>query len=451
VFVHVDASGACSIADATEPLLSNAECADIDPVSAAEFRLTGYTTGRHTLHPQLQQVPSGHVLRASGKTIDLLRYYAYRHVDSTSLARGSLIAQLASLHERVFRRLLQDVAGRPLAVPLSGGHDSRLVGTMLRDLGYRDVVCYTYGLEGNWEARISEQLARYLGYRWVMVPYSATSWRRWHALPAFRRYFREAGNACASPHFQDWPAVHELHAARAIDLETVFVPGHTGDFLTGGHIPRSLVSSGSISRERVLKALFARHYSLWDWPRDDDGRLRAALVDRVEAVVGRIADGSADAAADTFEAWECAERQAKFIVNSVRVYEAFGYEWRLPLFDAELMDFWARVPLRERFGRALYFAYEKAHQTLPVAAPNSDHATPLAAAWRLIDLAGLKPLANLARRRLRRLLWQREYAGGTIGWFALVEIDDFRRRYTGREIGHSFFAAQYLASLVDGR
>ena len=53
--------------------------------------------------------------------------------------------------------------------------------------------------------------------------------------------------------------------------------------------------------------------------------------------------GTAEQAADTFECWDCQERQAKFIVNSVRAYEFFGFEWRLPLFDAELMDFWSRI------------------------------------------------------------------------------------------------------------
>ena len=437
----------CTVADAVGPLIERTERRSIDHTSAAEFRLAGYTTGEHTLYEQIQQVPPGHVLSATGNAIQLLRYYAYRHYDPIALPRDQLVDRLASLHERVFRRLLDDVNGRPLALPLSGGHDSRLIAVMLRDLGFRDVLCYTYGVEGNWETRISQELARYLGFRWSMVPYSASAWRRWRELPAFQRYFREAGNACASPHFQDWPAVHELHAKGEIEPESIFVPGHSGDFLAGSHIPASFAASGPIARETVLAALFESHFTLWDWPSDKEGTLRAALSERIEAVTGPIVEGSAEAAADVFEAWDCAERQAKFIVNSVRVYEAFGYEWRLPLFDAELMDFWSRVPIRDRVGRALYFAYEQQHQVLPVTAANTDRAAPLAAATRLVELAGLKPLARRGRRLLRRSRWRREYEGGAMGWFALVDIEEFRRRYTGREIGHSFFAAQYLDSL----
>ena len=49
------------------------------------------------------------------------------------------------------------------------------------------------------------------------------------------------------------------------------------------------------------------------------------------------------------------ERQAKFIVNAVRVYEFFGYEWLIPLWDNALFEFWRHVPLSLRYQRRLYF------------------------------------------------------------------------------------------------
>lgn len=58
--------------------------------------------------------------------------------------------------------------------------------------------------------------------------------------------------------------------------------------------------------------------------------------------------------ANAFECWEWQERQAKFIVNSCRVYEFWGYDWRIPLWDSEMMDFWSRVPIELRIGKRLY-------------------------------------------------------------------------------------------------
>jgi hypothetical protein len=104
-----------------------------------------------------------------------------------------------------------------------------------------------------------------------------------------------------------------------------------------------------------------------------------------------------------------AERQAKFICSSVRVYEDFGFEWRLPLFDHELMDFWARAA-QLRVGRALYFnlhgnARRCGHrrQSGPQLAGANGH-------W-CVDGAGLRPVAKAAQRRLHRWRWQDAYDG----------------------------------------
>ncbi len=442
------------VSDSADPLRSALlPRASIDAHSASEFRLTGYVTGARTLIAGLQQIPAGHCLFQNARDAApprLLQYYVFRHHAARSESDDVLIDRLLGVHERVFRRLLADVAGRPVVVPLSGGYDSRLIGVMLRDLGYRDVLCYSYGVEGNWEARLSSELARFLGFRWTMVPYSADRWRQWAATAEFREYFRAAGNLASTPHIQDWPAVYELRARSALPSDAVFVPGHSGDFLAGSHIPRWFSARTSIGRDELIRAIFDAHYSLWHWPPGDADRLRVEFTRRIEEIVGTIEDGSPEQAADVFERWDCAERQAKFIVNSVRVYESFGFEWRLPLFDSELMDFWSRAPLGARVGRRLYFEFASRHQRLPITEANTDRAAPIAAGVRLIGRLGLRPLAKRLQYALRRIRYRRQYERSDMAWFALVDRDEFRRRYTGREIGHSFFALQYLTA-IDAR
>lgn len=444
-FAHGDAG--LVVADSAWPVLGAMPSTRRDPLAEAEFRLTGYTTGSTTLIAGLRQIPAGHIFESQDHPVareSLHQYYAYRHDEVSDTPTPALIDELARLHERVFRRLLDDVGDRPLVVPLSGGYDSRLIGVMLRDLGARDVLCYTYGTEANWESRISRELAVHLGFRWTMVPYSAARWRTWRTLAEFRRYFRDSGNASSSPHFQDWPAVHELRASGALAPDAVFVPGHSGDFLAGSHVPASLAQTPAPSRAAVIQAIIDGHYNLWDWPPDADVGLRRAIESRIGSIIGDGSLDTAESASGAFELWDCAERQAKFIVNSMRVYEAFGYEWRLPLFDAELMDFWSRIPVAQRFGRRLYFAYVAARQPMPVTRANLDRAAPLAAVVRCVERVGLKPLAEKARAAVRRTRWRREYEGGTMGWYALVEPGEFRQHYTGHEIAHAYFARKYL-------
>ena len=440
-----------AVSDTAENVRALLPGAAIDRICASEFRLTGYVTGGETLIQNLHQIPAGHCLfdHSRGQpTHALRRYYAFRHGSFTSGGTEALVDALVKTHERVFRRLLHDVGERTIVVPLSGGYDSRLIVVMLRDLGCRNVLCYSYGIDGNWEAQISRELAAHLGFRWTMVPYSAPYWRAWSATFEFQRYFRSAGNLASVSHIQDWPAVHEMHRRGEIPKDAVFVPGHSGDFLAGSHIPKWYQSRAQLSRDDILRSLFHAHFSLWDWPTDGSEALRSAFIQRIERITGPVAASTPEEAAALFEYWDCQERQAKFIVNSVRVYESFGYEWRLPLFDAELMDFWSQVPLDYRVGRRLYFEFVRTRQKLPITPANRDHSAPVAMAIKTIDQWGMRPLAKRAQRALRRARWRRQYEGGELAWFAMIDRDQFRKLYTGSEIGHSFFALRYLSLLA---
>src|SRR5690606_5966945 len=57
---------------------------------------------------------------------------------------------------------------------------------------------------------------------------------------------------------------------------------------------------------------------------------------------------------ENFENWNLKERQAKFIVNSCRMYEYFGYEYYLPLWDKELVSFFENVSFEQRLSQKLY-------------------------------------------------------------------------------------------------
>lgn len=415
----------------------------LDPIAEAEFCLTGYVTGSQTLRPEVSQVEAGALVRISGSGVQERRYYDFRHGDFLTDDAPELIGRLEQVHANVFARLVEGIGDRPIAVPLSGGFDSRLIGLSLRDLGARNVVCYTYGTPGHWEARISQELARYLGFRWEFVEYSADRWRAWRDTDAFARYFHDAGNLTSVPHLQDWPAVRALIADGRIAPDSVFVPGHSGDFVAGSHIPASFGGRASISRQEVLDTLLAAHYSLWDWPVGREAGLRARFERRIEAVTGPLRDGTPEEAADAFERWDLRERQAKFICNSVRVYESEGCEWRLPLFDHELMDFWSRIPIDLRIGRRLYFAFARQRQALPVTEANTDRNAVVRTIVRGIDAAGLRPAMKRLRQAVRKSRWRHEYASSPLGWLALVDPGLFGRTYTGKELFHSYMALRY--------
>ena len=438
-------NGDVRLGDSAYVVMPQERCAGIDDIVDLEFRLTGYVTGMQTLHPRVFQIEAGQavVFDASVTRQPIrLRYHELRHGDFLH-EDSDLIERLESVHRKVFRRLLDTTEGRTLVLPLSGGYDSRLIGVSLRDLGAQNVICYSYGIPGNWESRISQELAKYLGFRWEFVPYSAEGWRAWATTSRFAAYFRTAGNLTSVPHIQDWPAVLELQGDGRVPPDSVFVPGHSGDFLAGSHIPKSYAVQRTITRGELLDSLLSAHYSLWDWPSGMERALREEFGRRIEAVVGPIDDASTEYAADIFERWDLQERQAKFIANSVRVYEHFGFEWRLPLFDNELMDFWARIPLGLRAGRKLYFEFVRQRQALPVTPANADRSAVASGLIHAIERVRLRPLAKRAQRAMRRWRWRRVYTSSPLAWLELVDCDLFRRSYTGKELMHSYLALNY--------
>ena len=256
------------LSDRAEPLCSSATSSRIDDTDDVEFRLTGYVTGSRTLHPRISQIQAGEWVRLAPLRCEASRqaYYVLHHDDFLDSDVADLVERLHAVHGRVFKRLKASLDGRPVILPLSGGYDSRLIATSLRDAGVREVTCYSYGAKDHWESKISREVAAYLGYRWEFVPYSSERWRTWIGTDSFERYFGDAGNLSSVPHVQDWPAVLELKQQGRLAPEAVFVPGHSGDFLAGSHIPKWFGRHAAITRRSLLDTLQDVHYSLWDWP-----------------------------------------------------------------------------------------------------------------------------------------------------------------------------------------
>ena len=55
-----------------------------------------------------------------------------------------------------------------------------------------------------------------------------------------------------------------------------------------------------------------------------------------------------------YEVLEYEDRQVKYVINGQRLYEFFGYEWRLPLWDKLYLNFWESVPLKYKLDQNLF-------------------------------------------------------------------------------------------------
>ncbi|AKB80543.1 Asparagine synthetase (glutamine-hydrolyzing) [Methanosarcina horonobensis HB-1 = JCM 15518] len=327
--------------------------------NAAEFMVAGYVTGNETLFDNIKQVRNGEFLiyQKNEKRLKSCFYFKFLHRNNYELPEIRLIEMLDQTFVNTFSRLIKSTSkqGKKLVVPLSGGLDSRIIVAMLKRLGVNDVICMSYGRKGSRESEISKNVAEALGYEWIFVESTAKKWREYYNSKEADLFRIWAGNLSSLPHMQDFPAVKELKIQGKIPENSVFVPGHTG---YGCDIPEyCLDNSTNFDSEAYLAACLKKHYNLWGWPYGQE--LEKIFKQRISKSTSGLEIKDNETLASALEYFDSNERQAKFIINSVRVYEFFGYEWRIPLWDAELMEFFLRVPIEHRINRNLYKKYAR--------------------------------------------------------------------------------------------
>lgn len=420
--------------------------------NGAEFLVTGYVTGPDTLFDGISQLQAGEYLVYDKRDGSVAAYFYHRfwHGNFFSDSEEDLLDRLDEVFVRVFQRLIESAKGRQIVVPLSGGLDSRIIVAMLKRLGVEDVICFTYGKKGNREAEISRQVAEALGYRWYFVEYTNEKWYACAQTDDMKAYYFYAGNLVSIPHIQDFLAVKELKEKGIISENTVFIPGHTGDMISGGHIPLDYDKPQAYAFEKFLRSNLEKHYVLWRWNETELGSL---FKSKIQKCVGDISIHDNESCANAIELFDFNERQTKFIINSVRAYEFFEFQWRIPLWDAELIDFFLQVPLALRLKQDLYREYviKKLFVDSLEVLQNNDCTTNIINNRRNIFTLDIKsPLSKfpLLRKLGRNIYTLRRihtvYDSHPLAWYGIVPKDSFSQIYSGTEHVNSFVGLLYI-------
>ncbi|NLZ54593.1 MAG: hypothetical protein GX892_15915 [Thermoanaerobacteraceae bacterium] len=422
-----------------------------DNLEENEFLLTGYVTGQETLYPSVKQLQAGELLLAReyrGQIkLEVNRYYRYIHTTDLDASEHELLKLLDKVVVNSIKRLITWADGRTIILPLSGGYDSRLIAIMLKRLGYSDTIAFSYGRPGNKESQISKQVAENIGIKWKFVPYSNETWKEWYQSEERQAYFTYAHNHASLPHIQDWPAVWVLK--RRIPNDAVFVPGHSGDFLAGSHIPENFFDvykqDRALGKQLFVDEIFHKHFSLWNWEKRKD-KLGPIFEQRIIKQVEEEDLNSPIGAISAFEKWDWQERQAKFIINSVRVYEFWGYDWWLPLWDNEMMDLWSKIPLEWRVGQKLYIdyvtrIYAKTTGLVYETAIKSSNRTLVNTLKKAVKCIPVYPLANAVYQPIKK---RQEYHNHPLAWYGIVEKENYDRVVYRHQSINSFLVKEVL-------
>ncbi|WP_133538704.1 asparagine synthase-related protein [Idiomarina aquatica] len=278
----------------------------------------------------------------------------------------------------------EQLRNRQIVVPLSGGYDSRAILLALVKLGYKNILTFTFGRPSSPEVTLSHSIAKKLGVNWHCVTYTKATWRRLKNDPEFNRYLHFCSKGISVPNVQVYPALEQLVKRGVIKPDAIVLPGHTGDFVSGGHIPAELMYSyDDVEQLQHLGNVIVKKHFKFDRKLRKSGQTPEYLMAQLRERFTHYA-GKGYPLATMFEAWECSERQAKFIVNSNRYYEFFNLDWFMPLWEDNFVDFWVEVPYSQRKDKKLWIeAVEQLWQDVTGEKEPLGHAETHLADWQL--------------------------------------------------------------------
>jgi len=332
-------------------LLQREQAVTLSQESIVEFLLSAIVSGNNTFFNEIKQVRPGECIIYNKKMekISTQKYFNYIYNNSLETSDSQLIGHLDNVFNDCFQRCLQSTIndGKKLIVPLSGGLDSRIIVAMLKRFGVNDVICYSYGKNNNYESKISKMIADALNYEWHFVEYTRDNWNDCYESSEMNGYFSYSQNFVSVPHEQDFLAVKILKEEGILPYNSVFLPGHSGDLFRGHLLNKEDFLMTNPDKDQLINKIIEKHYDLWEIP--SDGITLSQLKDRISMTIAPFTTDNLDSYINALDYFNITERQAKNIINSVRTYEYFDYEWGLPLFERELVDFFLGVPIRQKF------------------------------------------------------------------------------------------------------
>ena len=323
----------------------------LNETAVKEFIISGYSANNKTLYQNYFQVEAGTYVRISNsKEPSTIRYYWFYH-EPIEMEVEDYSKELKETILQVFSDFAKSLKSKTPIIPLSGGYDSRIIAILLKEFDVGPLQSFTYGKQNNKEALVSKEIAQRLGIDWHFIEYKKDDWSQLYQSEEWHQYVDYAVNASTIAHLQDWPAVKKMIGER--DEPFIFIPGHSGDFIAGSHLPYEITVDREFSKQDIVQFIIGKHHKLWKMGKGIS-HSGIDVLSEIESSFEQLPFSTNEQASALFEYWDWKERQAKFIINSVRVYEFFDKEWAIPLWDDRLMEVFKKVPVKYRYKQYVY-------------------------------------------------------------------------------------------------
>jgi len=257
----------------------------------------------------------------------------------------------------VFRDYFEALSNKLIVIPLSSGYDSRFLVSVAYMMGVKNIFTLTYGVgdKRNFEFPVTKMVANKLGIPHVFIEYQVRDFQGLERdlMPMLLRY---------SQLFRTFNMLELISTRKFAELvagssvkpeDIVFMPGDTGDFLSGGHISLDAIFSNSISD--LARAILNKH-SIFEepYPRQIIKLLEEHLLESASLIRHVFGKDSKPALIDLAELFDWRERQYKYIASARLPYLDHGFGYAFPLWDKRLVQFFLRLDLKLKWKQKFY-------------------------------------------------------------------------------------------------
>lgn len=315
-----------------------------------------FVTGNENIANGIFSVMAGETVVISENGVRRQYYHEFNYDKIEYPDKNELFRLIDEKFVNVTKRLITYLDGRCAVVPLSGGHDSRLIVYYLKRLGYDNIITYTYGPKGNFEATTSKKVADFLKLDWHFIEYQPKKLQN-----LFDNGFEELvdyySNGVSSVCIQDWYAVDCMKKEKILPENAVFVPGHSFDAIAGSFILPKYAQNDTVTKQQLIDDIIWKQCS--ESPYKLNPQKKKYFADKINDSLTKDEPDilSCDRAFNLYQNYNVRERQAKYTCFSPKLYEYYGYDWFLPLWDNELIDFWETISLKLKYNRKLFFEF----------------------------------------------------------------------------------------------
>ena len=321
----------------------------IDEYAFANLMTFGYVLDDRTLFEDIKLLPPASIAIVQDGNFSIRKYWDYSFYEEgdSRLSEDEYIDAFADKITLAVKKRVNGV--NRLALPLSGGLDSRTMAAVLYRLNSVNYIkAYSYGHRHCYDVRFGKKIAKKLGFPHETIEITPDFINK-HTRTFI--YLDEAMAAC------DWAwRINSQKKAFAKDNINAVLTGFLGDVLFGSNLSFNSVLNTTKDNEAITK-IYRSHIDSFN-DQESERYLNQHVYQRIrehnlQVIKQTYNNAPTDNILNSARYVNLQQRQRKFTCTQISDLEFFAYTFS-PFIDNDFVDFVTHVPAELQLNQSLY-------------------------------------------------------------------------------------------------